>query len=101
MDTIESLTTELQRLERLCAAQTPAVDVRPWVSNRHQLSTDHWGLTQRKLRLMYPGRHGGLPKSARPPQARKTLTPEHLAAMLAGRKANKILHGERGSVALK
>jgi hypothetical protein len=83
---IQELDTELSRLERQCHAQN--VDVRPWVSNGHSLSTEHWGLTQRRLRLLCPGRHGGVPKASRATTAAKrTLTLAHLAAMKAGRRA--------------
>lgn len=86
METIETLDTELSRLVRQCTAQN--VDVRPWVSNGHSLSREHWGLTQRRLRLLCPGRHGGIPKASRETTAvKRTLTPAHLAAMRAGRAA--------------
>jgi hypothetical protein len=86
-ETLETLNTELDRLEHQCAAQK--VDVRPWASNDHPLSLEHWGLTQRKLRLLCPGRHGGRPKTAKPLRATRILTSEHLAAMQAGRKARQ------------
>lgn len=84
--TIQELDTELSRLERQCHAQN--VDVRPWVSNGHLLSMGHWGLTQRRLRLLCPGRHGGVPKVDRATTTvKRVLTPAHLAAMRAGRAA--------------
>jgi hypothetical protein len=86
METVEMLDTELSRVERQCEAQT--VDVHPWVSNDNPLSLQHWRLTQRKLRLLCPGRHGGLPKAA---QAKKTLSSTHMAALQAGRLARLAL----------
>ncbi len=82
---IQMLDTELSRLERQCKAQN--VDVRPWVSNDNPLSLQHWGVTQRKLRLLCPGRHGGAAKSQDAVKAKRTLSPGHLAALQAGRRS--------------
>lgn len=87
METVETLDTELSRLTHQCAAQKIAVQ--PWMSNDHLLSLEHWGLTQRKLRLLTPSRHGGLPKAARPLRAKKVLSTTHLAALQAGRRARQ------------
>jgi hypothetical protein len=84
---IQTLDTELSRLDRQCKAQN--VDVRPWVSNDHPLSLEHWGLVQRRLRLLCPGRHGGRAKD-RPSDSnrpKRTLSAAHLAALQAGRRA--------------
>jgi hypothetical protein len=90
METLGTLDTELARLERQCTAQKVAVQ--PWLANDHPLSLEHWGLTQRKLRLLTPGRHGGLPKAARPSIAKRTLSPAHLAALQAGRATRRDAH---------
>jgi hypothetical protein len=84
---IQMLDTEIARLERQCKAQD--VDVRPWVSNDNPLSLQHWGLTQRRLRLLCPGRHGGLKanQSSDVVRAKRTLSAAHLAALQAGRLA--------------
>jgi hypothetical protein len=85
---IQMLDTELSRLERQCKAQD--VDVRPWVSNDNPLSLQHWGVTQQRLRLLCPGRHGGAAKANQLPtavKAKRTLSAAHLAALQAGRSA--------------
>jgi hypothetical protein len=80
---LETIDTELSRLDRQCKAKN--VDVRPWVSNDHPLSLEHWGLVQRRLRLLCPGRHGG--RASDPNRPKRTLSPAQLAAMKAGRQA--------------
>src|SRR5712692_10303396 len=47
-DEIVAIETELARLEKTHGEN---VDMRPWVSNDHPISIQHWGLVQQRLKL--------------------------------------------------
>ena len=83
---LDVINKQLAALEAECQSAQPEIDPRPWISNDHSLSMEHWKLIQRKLRLLCPGRHSGRSDITKP-KVKKTLTPAHLAALQAGRLA--------------
>jgi hypothetical protein len=47
----EAIATTDAELERLKKAHGDKVDMRPWMSNEHPISCQHWGLVQKRFRL--------------------------------------------------
>jgi hypothetical protein len=56
-EAIAAIDSELARLERTHGEN---VDMRPWVSNDHPISLQHWGLVQRRFRLKEQLKRAGL-----------------------------------------
>jgi hypothetical protein len=66
-EAIAAIDSELAQFERTHGEN---VDMRPWVSNDHPVSLQHWGLVQRRLRLKEQRTKAG-------------LTPDQKAALVA------------------
>ena len=73
-EVIARIDSELEELERTHGGN---VDMRPWASNDHPVSLQHWALIQRRLRLKEQ-----LKKPA--------LTPERCAALVAAGQGTRL-----------
>jgi hypothetical protein len=47
----EAIATTDAELERLEKVHGEKVDMRPWMSNEHPISCQHWGLVQKRFRI--------------------------------------------------
>jgi hypothetical protein len=73
-DAIAGIDSELAELER---PHGENVDMRPWVSDDHPVSLQHWGLVQRRIRLKEQVKKAG-------------LTPERRAALVAAGQGTRL-----------
>jgi hypothetical protein len=73
-DAVAGIDSELAELER---THVENVDMRPWVSDDHPVSLQHWGLVQKRLRLREQLKKAG-------------LTPERRAALVAAGQGTRL-----------
>jgi hypothetical protein len=73
-EAIAAIDRELAELERTHGEN---VDMRPWVSNDHPVSLQHWGLVQKRLRL-------------KEQRKKAPLTPQQKAALVAAGQGTRL-----------
>jgi hypothetical protein len=81
-DAIAGIDSELAELERIHGEN---VDMRPWVSDDHPVSLQHWGLVQRRIRLKEQVKKAG-------------LTPERRAALVAAGQGTRLNRASKAPV---
>jgi hypothetical protein len=81
-DAIARIDSKLAELERTHGEN---VDMRPWVSDDHPVSLQHWGLVQRRLGLREQRKKAG-------------LTPERRAALVAAGQGTRLNRASKAPV---
>jgi hypothetical protein len=81
-DAIARIDSDLAELER---THEENLDMRPWVSDDHPVSLQHWGLVQRRLGLKEQRKKAG-------------LTPERRAALVAAGQGTRLNRASKAPV---